>query len=227
VELAIDFEVAMGVDFPPEPRRPPGSEVPLSDRARGFAQLLRLVRGAAAPAPVHPGEHEERVYSLAPLGVPRSSGLTRRPVLAGGQRTEHILRQLETVCPQRIAKPAARAQVTSPAHTGWAQRFIPQHPPDRVMQWERWGGEVRSRGDLAKRRAEAKQRMKAKRTQRENAPHSPPPQRRKTSTATARVGEKRRLGEGSAEEGLEEEEGCPRSPKRVRHGRENPRARER
>jgi hypothetical protein len=114
----------------------------VADRSRGFAQLLRLVADAAAPEPVHAGTHQDRIYSLAALGVPRSAGLSRRPVLLGGLETERLLKQLEDVSRQRAAGTSTRAVVNNPAYSGWAQYFVPRHVPGRVLQWERWGGRV-------------------------------------------------------------------------------------
>ena len=61
VELALDYDVAMGIDFPPVPGRTAGA-VPVADRAKSFASLLRLLRTAAVLYLVHPGG------AVAPLG---------------------------------------------------------------------------------------------------------------------------------------------------------------
>lgn len=256
VELALDYEVAMGVDLPPVPSRLDTAQVPIADRARGFAMLLRMLREVAAPALVHPGEHRYNVHSLAPLGVPPSAGLTRRPVLLGGAQTERLLKQLTRVCSQRVeqaAGPQKQKAVRNPAHSGWAEHFVPQHAPDRVMQWTRWGGRVTSYGSRAGWQAKAKSRAKAKREKANSSqpkgPCSPPAQRRRTGKGaespkgpkvltsgdaaprrTTKVGSSSKRGLSPVGVGETPGRGfgpvgSPRCPKRARHGRGNPEAR--
>ena len=115
----------MGVDRPSRPAGSPAA--PIADRARGFAQLVRITREAAAPVPVHPGEHQDCIYSLAPLGVPRSAGITRWPVLLGGEATEQLQQQLASVCSQRLAAGSSTGEAGphNPAHSGWAHGIPP------------------------------------------------------------------------------------------------------
>ncbi len=138
--------------------------MPIADRAKGFAMLLRMVREAAAPALVHPGEHRYSVPSLAPFEAPPCAGLTRRPVLLGKERTERLLKQLEAVCSLRVEQ---QVQPRGPrpshnAHSGWAEHFVPQHAPDRVLEWAKWGGSMTSYVALARKQAREKARRKAR-----------------------------------------------------------------
>ena len=114
VELALDFEVVSGLDLPEAKRRRPGAPVPVGNRAQALSKMVALIAQSAAPELVHGGERRTLIYSLTPLEISRSAGLTRRPLLAGGAITESALRQLE-----------AFSQSTSVRHgrlrTGWTQ----------------------------------------------------------------------------------------------------------
>ena len=59
---------------------------PATDRGQrqAFANILRTLTVLLSPLPVHGGHCIRLSYSLAPLGVLRSAGLSRRPILAGG-----------------------------------------------------------------------------------------------------------------------------------------------
>jgi hypothetical protein len=149
--------------------------------------LLRMVIEVAAPTMVHPGEQRNVIHSLAPLGVPPSAGVTRRPVLLGGAQTERLLKQLKAVCAQRVERvvlPRAKQNISNPAHSGWAERFVPQHLPDRELQWAKWGGPVTSYGARACLQAAAKAKRKANReglSVQSLGSSSPPAQRRRTN----------------------------------------------
>ena len=77
---------------------------------------LQLLRDTAAPALVHPGEHHVRITSLAPLGVPPSAGLTRRPLLLGRVNAERLLKQLEVVSSQRAEQAVHPRGLLPPPH---------------------------------------------------------------------------------------------------------------
>ena len=92
-----------------------------------------------------------------------------------GNATELLLQQLATVCSQRLTSSSTgEAGSHNPAHSGWAQTFIPRHAPTRLLQWDRWGGPVSTRGAVAT--ARAQQKRKAQETSRgEKRPRSKVP----------------------------------------------------
>ena len=72
----------------------------------------------AALIPIHGGARKTLVYIL---GVNRSGDLSRRLILLGGMKTEHVLNQLDT-CARRAARVAPGA---NPVCQTWRQPFIP------------------------------------------------------------------------------------------------------
>ena len=139
VELALDFEVATGMDLPASKRHRDGTPPPIADRAQAFANILRTLTVLLSPLPVHGGHCIRLSYSLAPLGVPRSAGLSRRPILAGGAETERLLHQLEALSTRKTG----RQPVGAPGNqrwNGWGQGFVPQHLPARVASMSDWTG---------------------------------------------------------------------------------------
>ena len=133
-ELAIDFELFSGLDLPAARRRAPGTAAPLVDRAQAFSSLLDLATTYAAPRALFGGVKKKRVFSLAPVGVHRSSGLSRRPILLCGAETERVLEQL--LRSSHPGVPAAPGKTA--ALKGWWQTFTPTYPPDRVNRSAEW-----------------------------------------------------------------------------------------
>ena len=127
-ELAIDFELFSGLDLPAAKRRAPGTVAPLMDRAQAFSSLLDLATSHAAPRVLFGGVKKVRVYSLAPLGVQKTSELSRRPILLCGAETEVVLEQLLR---------SSHAGVAA-ASTAWWLSYIPAYPPDRVDRTAEW-----------------------------------------------------------------------------------------
>ena len=109
LELALDFEVAMGCELPfPKPGNSgaaavvfagdPGvdgrSPASAAERARLFGAAWRCLE-RRAQRQLHPGRKDERTKGLRPLGYwPPLSGFSRRPVLLGGAATERALQGL-------------------------------------------------------------------------------------------------------------------------------------
>ena len=110
LELALDFEVAMGRELP-FPRREgatgPGAYVHAGDpgvpgrspaaaqeRARTFGAAWRCLE-RRSQKPLHPGRKEKHTRTLRALGYNQPlSGFSRRPVLLGGEDTERALGNL-------------------------------------------------------------------------------------------------------------------------------------
>ena len=93
-ELAIDFKLFSGLDLPATKRRAPDTVAPLVERAQAFSSMLDLATKYAAPRILFGGVKKKRVFSLAPVGVHRSAGISRRPILLCGAETECMLEQL-------------------------------------------------------------------------------------------------------------------------------------
>ena len=142
VELALDFELYTGLALPAAKRRAPGTVAPLVDRALALSSLLDLASAQATPAPLYGGVKKKRVYSLAPVGVHRSAGLSRRPILLCGAETENILDQLLRSSCQGVPSAASGQPQTI---KGWWQSFTPTYPPDRVDRTAEWEALARSR----------------------------------------------------------------------------------
>ena len=137
LELAMDFEVATGMDLPAAKRHREGSLTSAADRAEAFASMLHHLGHHLSPHLVHGGELIQRGFSLSPLGVPRSAGLSRRPIFAGGAETERLLHQLETLSTRRLGRHPTAAK-GHPRWSCWGQSFVPQHLPNRVNRTAEW-----------------------------------------------------------------------------------------
>ena len=109
LELALDFEVAMGCELPfPKPGATgpasfvfagdPGvdgrSPASAAERARLFGDAWRCLE-RRVQRQLHPGRKDKHTKGLRPLGHwPPLSGFSRRPVLLGGEATERALQGL-------------------------------------------------------------------------------------------------------------------------------------
>ena len=122
------------MNLPAAKRRAPGTVAPLVDRAQAFSSLLDLATITAAPRVLFGGVKKQRVYSLAPVGVQKSSGLSRRPILLCGAETEIVLEQL--------LRSSYAGVVAAPGQTvalkGWWQSLIPTYPTDRADRSAEW-----------------------------------------------------------------------------------------
>ena len=104
IELAVDFELAMGVDLPCAPRhRGLSAPVPIGDRSFAFSNILRHVTEHLGTLP-HAGRSTRKIRSLAPFGLPVGAGLPARPILLAGSATEAVLRQHRS--PSHLPRPA-------------------------------------------------------------------------------------------------------------------------
>jgi hypothetical protein len=133
-ELAIDFELYTGLNLPAAKRRAPCTVAPLVDRAQAFSSLLDLATITAAPRVLFGGVKKQRVYSLAPVGVQKSSGLSRRPILLCGAETEVVLEQLLRSSHAGVTAAPGQTVVLK----GWWQSLIPAYPSDRADRSAEW-----------------------------------------------------------------------------------------
>ena len=133
IELAVDFELAMGVDLPCAPRhRGISAPVPIGDRALAFSNILRHVTEHLGTLP-HAGRSTRKIRSLVPFGLPVGAGLSARPILLAGSATEAVLRQLHTV-PHHTYR-GRQLPMSGPARwSGWAETFCPVYPVPRPLR---------------------------------------------------------------------------------------------
>jgi len=127
IELAIDFELATGVDLPCAPRhhaQPP--PYPLGDRALMFSHLLQQL-SAYLGSPPHAGSCSRKIHSLSLFGIPVGAGITTRPVLLAGAVTESVLQQLHSIPHHHFVEQSS--SLPRPTRwTGWADSFYPTYP---------------------------------------------------------------------------------------------------
>ena len=93
-ELAIDYEVTSGLDLPYSNKDREAGVQTLSERARVLRVMMREL-SRQAQAPLYAGVDADHVHCLAPLGISKSAGITRRPVLLGTAETEQVVKVFE------------------------------------------------------------------------------------------------------------------------------------
>ena len=129
IELALDFEVYTGLDLVKDR----SSKDSLADRVLFFGCILRSLTSHASPQRLFPSEHVRRSYSLSPLGISRTGGLARRPILLGGAVTEKLWAEMSA-----FSSSAAVRTKTVPGPFGWAHDYVPTHQPGRETQARKW-----------------------------------------------------------------------------------------
>ena len=78
------------------------------------------------------------IYSLGALGLPRSGGLSKRPLLLGTVETERLLHALAQQATHPTQRVKRDREAGHSAFEGWLQKFIPQHLPGRDSAAARW-----------------------------------------------------------------------------------------
>ena len=147
IELVFDYEVTTGLDLIPASARQRGAGAPLLARTRLLKQLLCALQAQAGQdKPLFPGTLLTLCYSLQALGVPRSGGLSQRPVFLGGPGTERLLRELSaTSTAPQLRTPRATGD---PGHAGWASSYFYTHAPDRQYQDAHWRHQAQLRAPM-------------------------------------------------------------------------------
>ena len=100
IELALNFEVTSGLDLPISHKKAQQAKqatdsststgISLAVRALCLRWMLHSLSQTSA-CPVYMGEPQPLIYSLGVLGLPRSGGLSKRPLLLGTAETERQL----------------------------------------------------------------------------------------------------------------------------------------
>ncbi len=131
-ELAIDFEVATGLDLP---GLKAGHAAPLNERARSINRMLKTIelacKAAGTEAPV-PGK-KKQVYSLTTVGGRGLMGFCCRPQFKGGEETMLVL---ENQLPQ------ARHWFNREC---WGEDLFPKYSEERNKRAKRWPAQDHNR----------------------------------------------------------------------------------
>ena len=133
--------------------------------------MLRSLSSHALPHRLFPSEHIRHSYSLAPLGVSRTGGLSRRPIFLGGAATENLLSEMSS-----FVSSATVRQASVPGPFGWSHDYVPMHPTGSEAPAEKWlsaepAAPKKARDPVTPRRTPIKRVRAVK------PPHSSPPGR--------------------------------------------------